>query len=171
MKFLKTLLLTAFVCFNFQSCGIYKLNDSNIDPAIKTFEVRFFQNEAAIVEPGIDRRFTLQLQDLIQNQTNLTLTNNNANLVYEGEIIEYYIAPQSSTSQNTAAQNRLTIAVNVRFYNNYLTDGTDDFERRFSFFSDVDAQTQLVGSALDGALEEIYERITQDIFTASLSNW
>ena len=59
----------------------------------------------------------------------------------------------------------------MRYYNNNRQDGEDDFERRFSFFSDVGAATQLTGSALDTALEEIFERITQDIVNASLAQW
>lgn len=153
------------------SCGVYSLTGVSIGPDVETFQVNFFQNEAAIVEPGIDRIFTLEFQDLIQDQTSLVLTSNNGDLVYEGEIVEYFIAPQSSTSTNTAAQNRLTITINVRFFNNKVPDGSEDFERRFSFFSDVSANTQLIGTALDTALEEIYERITQDIFNASLANW
>jgi hypothetical protein len=45
-----------------------------------------FQNNAELIEPGIDRTFTLELQDLIQNQTNLNLVKNGADLTYEGEI-------------------------------------------------------------------------------------
>lgn len=171
MRSFKNIVFLLFISLHFQSCGVYSLSGVSIEPGTETFEVRFFQNEAGIVEPGIDRTFTLALQDLIQNQTSLSLTNSNADLVYEGEIVEYYIAPQASTSDNTAAQNRLTIAINVRFYNNKKLDGSDDFEQRFSFFVDVDATTQLVGSALDTALEEIYDRITQDIFNASLAKW
>lgn len=167
IKIFLTILCTAMIV---QSCGIYSLTGADIGFA-KSYQVNFFQNEAAIVEPGIDRTFTLNLQDLIQDQSSLVLTNGNGDLIYEGEIVEYYIAPQSSTSQNTAAQNRLTITINVRFFNNTIPDGSKDFERRFSFFSDVPATTQLIGSALDTALEEIYERITQDIFNASLANW
>ncbi len=171
MKNIK-LILPIVICFlAFESCGVYSFNGISIDPEIKTFQVNFFQNEAAIVEPGLDRTFTFALQDLIQDQTNLSLVNNGGELLYEGEIVEYYIAPQASTSNNTAAQNRLTIAVNVRYFNNKRTDGEDDFTRRFSFFSDVPATTQLVGSALDTAVEEIFERITQDIVNASLAKW
>lgn len=171
MNNIKTLLIALFTAFLSQSCGIYSLTGVSIGQDVESYQVNFFQNEAAIVEPGIDRTFTLNLQDLIQNQTSLVLTGNNADLVYEGEIVEYFIAPQSSTSSNTAAQNRLTITINVRFFNNKVPDGTEDFERRFSFFSDVPATTQLIGGALDTALEEIYERITQDIFNASLAKW
>ena len=165
-------LLCAIGCFlTFQGCGIYSFNGISISEDIETFQVNFFQNQAPIVEPGIDRTFTLALQDLIQDQTNLSLVPNNGELLFEGEIVEYYIAPQASTSQNTAAQNRLTITVNVRYYNNTKTDGEDDFEKRFSFFSDVPATTQLIGGPLDTALEEIFERITQDIINESLAKW
>ncbi|WP_035335744.1 LptE family protein [Dokdonia sp. PRO95] len=170
MKSLNNLFILIITALTIQSCGMYSLSGVSIDKE-ETFEVRFFQNEAAIVEPGIDREFTEQLRDIIQNQSPLVLTNSNADVVYEGEIIEYYIAPQASTSENLAAQNRLTVTVNVRFFNNTREDGEYDFERRFSFFSDVPGETQLVGSALDGALDEIYERITQDVFNASLARW
>ena len=59
----------------------------------------------------------MKLQDLILNQTNLDLVNSSGDLIFEGEIIEYYIAPITATSEITAAQNRLTIIINVRFYN------------------------------------------------------
>jgi hypothetical protein len=39
----------------------------------KTFQVNFFQNNAELIEPAIDRTFTLTLQDIIMNQTNLNL--------------------------------------------------------------------------------------------------
>lgn len=171
MKRIKSLLLAFIFALFTQSCGVYSFSGVSIGPDVESYQVNFFQNEAPVVEPGIDRTFTLALQDIIQNQTSLVLTNSNGDLVYEGEIVEYYIAPQSSTSDNTAAQNRLTISINVRFFNNKVLDGSEDFERRFSFFSDVSANTQLVGASLDTALEEIYERITQDIFNASLAKW
>lgn len=151
-----------------QSCGLYSFTGADTGEA-ETFQVNFFQNNADLVEPGIDRTFTNSLQDLIQNQTSLSLVNNNGELIFEGEIIEYYIAPMSSTAQNTAAQNRLTIAVQVRFFNSLEPE--KDFERRFSFYYDYPAQTQLVGPNLDGALDEIFTRITQDIFNAALTDW
>ena len=74
-----------------------------------------------------------------------------------------------ATSQQTAAQNRLTIVVNVRFYNRLKEE--DDFEKNFSFYSDFEANTQLTGSVLESALDEILERIIQDVFNESLGNW
>ena len=165
----KTLLIFCSVLLlTFQSCGLYSFTGADTGAA-ETFQVNFFQNNADLVEPGIDRAFTLSLQDLIQNQTSLSLVNNNGDLIFEGEIVDYYIAPMSATAQNTAAQNRLTIAVNVRYYN--TLEPEKDFERRFSFFYDYPAATQLVGANLETALDEIYTRLTQDIFNAALTDW
>tara|TARA_R110000751_G_scaffold3020_7_gene15611 strand:+ start:1666 stop:2184 length:519 start_codon:yes stop_codon:yes gene_type:complete len=160
-------------CLCLDSCGFYSFTGISIEPGTESFYVNYFQNNAPIVEPGIDRDFTFALSDLIQNQTSLNLATNaaNADLIYEGEIVDYYIAPQTATSDNLAAQNRLTIVVLCRFTNTKKEDGSDDFEKRFSFFVDTPGTTQLVGAALDSAIAEIFERITQDIFNESLANW
>ena len=89
--------------------------------------------------------------------------------MYEGEITEFRISPMTSTANNTAAQNRLTIGVMVRYYNKI--DEESDFEQRFSFYYDYPGSAQLVGSQKDTAIAEIFERITQDIVNKSLANW
>lgn len=154
-------------------CGIYSFTGASITPGTKTFQVNYFENLAgnrpgSIIEPGIDRDFTLALQDILLNQTNLNLTNTDGDLVFEGEIVEYGITPMSATAENTAAQNRLTIRVNVRYFNKKKED--DNFENSFSFFYDFAAEKQLY-EVKDAAHKEIFERITQDIFNASLAKW
>ena len=170
MKYINHFLLLVAFSFTLQGCGSYSFTGADIDyTSTKTFQVSYFQNNAPIVEPGIDRDFTIKLQDLLLNQTNLDLVNSSGDLIFEGEIVEYYIAPITATSEISAAQNRLTIGVNVRFYN--TKEELKDFEQRFSFYFDYDGSTQLTGSKLDVAIEFIFERITQDIFNASLANW
>lgn len=153
-----------------QGCNVYSFTGANIDySTTKSFQVNNFVNNARQVEPGIDREFTIQLQDLLLNQTSLDLVTNNGDLVYEGEIVEYYIAPITATAESTAAQNRLTIAINVRYFN--TKDSEKDFEQRFSFYFDYPGGAQLTGSTRDDALRDIFERITQDIFNKSLADW
>lgn len=168
MKNIKYLLLIV-ITISLTNCGFYSLSGTNIRDDVNSFQVNYFQNTAAQIEPGIDRDFTIALQDLIQNQTNLELVNTNGDLVYEGEITEYRISPTTATANNTAAQNKLSVGVRVRFYNKKAED--DDFERTFSFFYDYSGSALLSGSLKDTALEEIFERITQDIFNASLAKW
>jgi hypothetical protein len=150
------------------SCGVYNFTGAKPVDA-KTFQVNYFQNNAELIEPGIERTFTLELQDIIQSQTNLNLVTQGGELIYEGEIVEYRIAPMTATADQRAAQNRLTITVMVRFTNRNKEE--DNFEKRFSFYYDFDANAQLVGSQLTSALDEIFERITQDIFNESLAKW
>lgn len=157
-----------FLVLMLTSCGIYNFTGTGQINA-DTFQVNYFLNNAELVEPGIERTFTNELQDLIQNQTSLSLTNSNADLVYEGEITEFRISPMTATAQQTAAQNRLYVSINVRFTNRRNPE--DDFERRFSHFYDYPANDQLTGAILNTAIEEIYERITQDVFNASLAKW
>ncbi|NNE30896.1 MAG: LptE family protein [Winogradskyella sp.] len=156
------------ICCLLTSCGIYKFNQGDTGNA-ETFQVNFFQNNASLVEPGLDIAFTNALQDLMQSQTNLNLVTTGGDLIFEGEITEYRIAPMTATAQNTAAENRLTIGVNVRYYN--TLDEDKNFEQNFSFFYDYPASAQLVGGTKDEAFEVIFERLTQDIFNRSLANW
>lgn len=172
MRGFKNLLLVIAASLSMNSCGVYNFTGGDVGTA-KTFQVNYFQNYASqspgsIFEPGMDRDFTLALQDRILNQTSLDLIGSSGDLLYEGEIVEYRISPMSATAQQTAAQNRLSIAVNVRFTNTTKEDS--DFEQRFSFFFDYDAGDQL-SSVKSEAHEIIFERITQDIFNASLADW
>ena len=168
----KNLIILLVISSCISGCGIYNFTGGDVGTA-KTFQVNYFQNYASqnpgsTFEPGMDRDFTLSLQDLILNQTSLDLVKSNGDLLYEGEIVEYRISPMSATSQQTAAQNRLSIGVNVRFFNNTKEDV--DFEQRFSFFYDYPANSQLA-SVKDEAHQIIFERITQDIFNKSLADW
>ncbi|MES2239666.1 MAG: LptE family protein [Bacteroidota bacterium] len=161
-------LLLLLIVFTTNSCGIYNFTGTGKIDA-KTFQVNFFQNNADLIEPGIDRTFTLALQDILQNQTNLNLVKNGADLTYEGEIVDYRISPMTATADQQASQNRLKIRVNVRFTNKKKE--TDNFEKTFEFYYDYPATTQLQGATLSTALKEIFERITQDIFNESLAKW
>ena len=166
MRFVKLLILVLFTT----SCSVkYSLTGASISPETKTFQVNYFQNNAPIIEPGIERDFTNKLIDLLINQTSLELVKSNGDLTYEGEIVEYRISPTTATADNRAAQNRLTVGVNIRFYDK--NDSEADFEKRFSFYYDYPGNVQLIGGQRDTALDEIFERITQDVFNASLAKW
>ena len=154
-------------------CGIYSFTGASIPAGAESFQVNYFENQAgsrpgSTVEPGVDRDFTLELQDLILNQTNLNLVSSKGDLVYEGEIVEYSVTPMTSTANLTAAQNRLTVTINLRYTN--INNEEDDFESRFSFFYDFPAEQQLY-DIKGAAHDEIFERLTQNIFNATLANW
>ena len=160
-----TTILTLFATV---SCGVYSFTGGSTGDA-KTIQIDYFPNSARLVEPSLSQNFTVALQDLFLRQTNLKLTNSGGDLHFEGEITQYRIIPIAATAEQTAAQSRLTIAVRVRFFNRLIEE--DDFEQTFSFYSDYDGNLQLTGSVLEEAYDEIFERITQDIFNASVAKW
>ncbi|MEO9954003.1 LptE family protein [Nonlabens sp.] len=162
-------LIIGLAFLSLSSCGLYSLSGVTIPSDIKTYQVDYFGYQAALVEPGIERTFTIELQDAIQDQSTLSLVTKNGDYIYQGEITRYYIAPMTATANSTASQNRLTIEINVRFTDTKRDE--ESFEKKYSFFYDYNANVQLQGTALETALEVIYEQLTQDIINDTLAKW
>ena len=71
---------------------------------------------------------------------------------------------------NYAALTRVTITV-LAAYENRL-DPTFNFENKsFSFFKDFDQNRQDISANERAFVDEIFDRLVQDIYTASLANW
>ena len=168
MKLFKYILAVSIVTL-IVGCGAYSFTGASISPNTKTFQVNRFENNSLLVEPGLEVDFRNALIGILENQTNLNNVNSGGDIVYEGEITEYRISPTTATADQKAAQNRLTITVKVHFYDK--NDEEAEFDTPFSFFYDYAGSAQLVGSQKTTAIEEIFERITQDIFNASLAKW
>ena len=167
------LYIILLIVLHVHGCGNYSFTGASIPEGTKSFQVNLFENNSgnnvgSIFEPGLDRDFTVALQNVLENQTNLEMLQSNGDLLYEGEIVEYRVSPMTATANLDAAQNRLTITINVIFTN--FNSEEDNFEQRFSFYFDFPAAEQLV-SVKNEAHEIIFERITQDIFNASLAKW
>ena len=168
-RFLPTIILSLLII----SCGIYSFTGSSIPTGVETFQVDYFENTAggrpgSTIEPGLDRDFTIALQDLIVNQTSLNLVNQGGDIIYSGEIVDFSVTPMAATAEIKAAQNRLTMAVMVNYEN--ILNEEDNIEKRFSFYYDFPGNLQ-VYDIKDAALEEIFERIIQDIFNETLAKW
>ena len=155
--------VTTILLFN---CSQYSFGGIDTGDA-KTVQILFFPNNGNLVEPSLSPLIQSKMQDFINQRTKLEQVNSNADLTYSGEISDYRINPISATAQQTAAQNRLTISVNVQFFNRLNED--DNFEKKFSFYSDFNANTQPVGNVLNNLLEQITDRIIQDIFNSSIA--
>ena len=169
----KRFLLTIIISILIISCGIYSFTGSSIPIGVETFQVDYFENTAggrpgSTIEPGLDRDFTIALQDLIVNQTSLNLVNQGGDIIYSGEIVDFSVTPMAATAEIKAAQNRLTMSVMVNYEN--ILNEEDNIEKRFSFYYDFPGNLQ-VYDIKDAALKEIFERIIQDIFNETLAKW
>ena len=116
------LFISSFLIIFIIGCGNYSFTGASIPEGTESFQVNLFENNSgnnvgSIFEPGLDRDFTIALQNILENQTNLEMVQSNGDLIYEGEIIEYRVSPMTATANLDAAQNRLTITINLIFSN------------------------------------------------------
>lgn len=148
--------------------GCYTFSGASIAPDVKTVTVSFFPNRASIIQPALSQAFTEKLKDKFVNQTSLRLTDSEGDLFFEGYISDYSTMPIAIQSNETAARNRLTISVFVKFVNN--KDAKLNFESTFSRYFDYDSQLSLAAIEQE-AIAEINRQLVDDIFNRAVSNW
>lgn len=160
--------IVLFFIFN-TSCKInYTLSGASYSPDTQTFSVSYFQNQAPLINPALSNIFTEALIDRISSQTKLKLKESNGDIQYDGIITNYQISPQSISGNETASLNRLTITVYVKFTN--TKNPEQNFEKSFTQFADYESTTSF-NMVEEKLVKEITDKLTNDIFTASLVNW
>jgi len=168
------LLIVLFV----YGCGVYSFTGANISPEIKTISIQKFNDEVGSGPPNLSQLFTEKIRDYYQQNTSLSIVQNEGELQLEGSIVGYNLtpmAPRASGSQNyedtdIAALQRLTITVKVTYIN--IMDDSFDFDNKnFSFYADYDPEKQDFNSIESQLVEEIYDAIVLDIFNATVANW
>lgn len=170
---IKTKLIPSLIivcCLFFTSCagGGYSFTQGTPDPNINTISVQYFTNQAPLSKPTLSNEFTEALKDLFQNQTKLALVSKYGDLQFEGYISNYRTAPVAITGNETAAKNRLTITVYVKFVNTQNSE--KNYEQNFTRYAEYDSNLDL--SAIeDELITEINDQLTQDIFNKAMSNW
>ena len=162
---LHIVLLLALVC---QGCGFYSFTGASIPAEAKTVSVQYFPNQAQLINPSLSNDFTTALRDAMMNQTSLDMVESGGDLAFEGEIVDYRTTPVAITAGQTAALNRLTITVNVRFVN--LFDETKNFETKFSHYEDYPSDQEL-NSVQESLTTTIIEALVEDVFNKALVNW
>ena len=150
------------------SCSVnYGFTGGDVGQA-KTFSVITFQPRAPLASALSAQIFTETLRDLLQAQTPLDMVKRDGDVNYEGEITGYDVQPVSIQASESAALNRLTIAVNVRYAN--ATDKSKNSEFNVSRFVDYDSGQDLA-NVEEALVLEISRQLAQDIFDRTLGNW
>lgn len=150
------------------SCINYSFTGAPI--TAKTISIDFFANKARLVNPSLSQTLTDEMRDKFVNQTKLDLIPGEADLHLEGEVIDYDTRPIAIQGNETAALNRLTIIVQVRFTNSEPGKELDSFEQRFTGYEDYDA-TRSFSSVEDELVDIITNRIVTDVFNKAVVNW
>lgn len=153
----------------FSACRMsVSMTGGTIDPRAKTVAINTFPNNASLVNPMLSQSFTTALKDKIQGQTPLTIVSRQGDYEIEGEIVNYNISPVAIQGNETAAMNRLTITVKVKFVNKF--DDTQNFEQTFSRYADY-ASSRNFSSVESTLVTEISDALTDDIFNKAFVNW
>lgn len=158
------ILLIVFI----SGCGVYSFTGASISPDVKTVSIKYFPNNAPLVQPTLSRKFTEALRDKFTSQTNLSMVPSSGDLNFEGEIVGYSTEPVAIQGDQKAALQRLKITVNVRFTN--AKNDKQNFETNFSRYADYDASSRL-SDVEEGLIDQINDELTQDIFNKAVVNW
>jgi hypothetical protein len=151
-----------------ESCGVYSFTGASLSPDVKTFSVQYFSNRAQLVQPLLSQAITERIKERFIAQTNLRQIDREGDIRFEGYISDYRTAPVAIQGTETAALNRLTISVVVKFVN--TKDAKQNFETTFTRYADYDSRKSLaeVETAL---IDEVNRQLVDDIFNKSVSNW
>ena len=163
-----TIILLITVLLSVSGCGIYSFTGASISADVKTVSIKYFPNNAPLVQPTLSRKFTEALRDKFNNQTSLAMVSSNGDLNIEGEITGYSTEPVAIQGDQKAALQRLKITINVRFTN--AKDEKQNFESSFTRFADYDASSRL-SDVEEGLIDQINDELTQDVFNKAVVNW
>jgi hypothetical protein len=164
-----TFLLLLAMSVTLSSCRMsYSFTGASISPNVKTVAILNMPNNAPLVVPTLSRTLTEALRDYFTSQTSLTLVDRNGDLTVASTITGYIVQPVAIQGNETAAMNRLTITVNVKFTNK--TDEKQNWEQSFSRYLDYSSNLQL-SSVQDGLIKGISDQLVQDIFNKAVVNW
>jgi len=161
------IILLGISSFIFNRCGIYSFSGASTE-GLKTVSIQYFQNRASLVQPGLSQNLTDALIDKCKAQTSLNIVNGFGDANFEGEITDYNTRPLTVSADATAAMNRFTITVKVKFTNSI--DPDKSFEQTFSRYEDYNSSLDL--SQVEAELSKnILELIVEDIFNRAFVNW
>jgi hypothetical protein len=172
-----SLFLLVALSSGLSACSIkYSFTGTNINyELVKSFSVENFFNDSGGGPANMEQRFTEALKEYYQRNTQLELIRNNGDLQFSGSIVRYSLSPQSVVSSgdpnlpDRAGQMRLTIAVEVEYMN--MINEEENKKQTFTFFQDYDPRTVTLLDVENQLVEDIFETIIQDIFTATVANW
>lgn len=134
-----------------------------------------FYNNTDLGQANLGQVFTNQLKNYIIQNSNLSVVAEEGQLQMDGEVTGFTLTPiaptatQNPTDLNTASSTRLTITVSVTYIN--TLDETMSFKNKpFSFYRDF-PNDQNFTDVEEQYTRQIFERIVNDIFNATIANW
>ncbi len=146
----------------------YSFTGASIPAEAKTVSISQIQNVATMVAPVLSSTLTDALKDRFASQTSLIQVSENGDLDFSGEITNYISSPVAVTGDEYASMNRLTVTVKIRYASKF--EPANNFDKTFSAYEDYDSN-KLMQEVEPTLIPQIVEKLVEDIFNASVSNW
>lgn len=147
---------------------MYSFNGASISSETKSVQIDYFSNSSSMGKASLSDDIVEGLKDKFSNETNLTIINSDGDLFFKGSITSYSVMPIAIQADETAAKNRLTISVKVRFENKLDLD--NNYDQSFSRYADYYSTTEL-SSIEDELVNQIIAELIDDIFNKAVANW
>ena len=153
-----------------QSCipGIYKFNETSIDPNINTFYIDRFEMRAQNAPPNLAETFEQALNQKIRQESRLDENQINPDIEFKGTISSFRVSSEAPQSGETVAFQRLTLSVRVEYVDNLNEER--NWEQNFSRFADFGSDVSIL-DVQDELIEEINELLMEDIFNKAFTDW
>ena len=158
------------------SCGVginYSMTGSTTDA--KTITIVEFYNNSDLGPSNMGQTLSNDLRNYFIRNTNLTVVQEEGELQLEGEVTDFRLTPIAPVSTgnpqdiNNASSTRLTITVKATYLNS-LNDKMSFKDKTFSFYKDFPNELNFA-DVEEQYTKQIFERIINDIFNASVANW
>jgi len=158
------------------SCGVsVNYSMSGTSTSAKTISITEFYNNTDLGQANMGQTFTNQLKNYFIQNSSIAVVVEEGELQMEGEITDFRLTPIAPVSTgdpnaiNSASSTRLTITVKASYLN--TLDETMSFkDKSFSFYKDF-PNDQNFTDVEEQYTRQIFERIVNDIFNASVANW
>jgi hypothetical protein len=168
--------LAILLSFTMHSCGVgaqYSMTGSTT--TAETISVAEFYNNADLGPANMGQTITNQLKTYFIQNSSIRVVPEEGQLQLEGEVTDFRLTPISPTSSGnpnditSASSTRLTITVKATYIN--TTDEKLSFkDKTFSFYKDFPNDLN-VSDVQEQFTKQIFDRIINDIFNASVANW
>lgn len=165
--------LCILALFALTGCGVYSF--AGTTTAAKTISITEFYNNADLGPANMGQTLTNSLKTYFIQNSSLSVVQEEGELQMEGEVTSFQITPVAPVSTGNsnditaASATRLTITVKATYVN--TLDETMSFkDKSFSFYKDF-ANDVTLGDVQEQLTRQIFDRIINDIFNASVANW
>lgn len=169
------ILSTAF-SFALSGCGVTaQYSMTGTTTTAETISVTEFYNNADLGPANMGQVLTNELKNYFVQNSNLRVIPEEGQLQLEGEITDFRLTPIAPTSTGDpnditgASATRLTITVKATYINT-LDEKMSFKDKTFSFYRDFPNE-QNISDVEEQYVKQIFERIINDIFNASVANW